>query len=103
MNREDFLETIRQQYADDIQEAYFESEHGYAPNRVNVEELNSRLTQLLASAKVEGLTREEFEELARATLPDVADKLVIGGATVIKFPSKHVAAAPVASLAKKAA
>ena len=77
MNRESFLDAIRQQYTDEIREAYLECEHGYAPYRVDVPELNRRLDKLMANAKVEGLAEVEFEELARATLPDVAEQIVL--------------------------
>lgn len=75
MNRESFLDTIKQQYTDEIREAYLECEHGYAPFRVDVMELNRRLNKLRAIAKKEGLPMMDFEELARAALPDVAEMI----------------------------
>jgi hypothetical protein len=77
MNRESFLETIRQQYADEIREAYIECEHDdHGSQQVDFAELNRRLNKLRSSAKLDGLAVTEFEELARATLPDgVAEKV----------------------------
>ena len=73
MNRESFLEGIRQQYADQIHEAYIECEHEH--DHIDVKSLDRHLTKLRAAAKVQGLAVEEFEDLVRATLPDVVDKL----------------------------
>ncbi len=77
MNRESFLETVRQQYADEIREAYIECEHeDHGSQEVDFVELNKRLNNLRTSAKLDGLSVAEFEELARATLPDsVAEKV----------------------------
>jgi hypothetical protein len=75
MDRENHLESVRQQYADEIREAYIECEHGYSENRVNIDELTQRLSTLMENAKVEGLPDVEFEELVVATLPEVYDKI----------------------------
>ena len=73
MNRESFLEGIRQQYADQIHEAYIECEHEH--DHIDVPALNKRLSKLRAAAGGQGLAVAEFEDLVRATLPDVVDKL----------------------------
>jgi hypothetical protein len=84
MNRESFLETIKQQYAEEIHEAYIEHEHGLG-GKVDYPGLNKHLKKLMNSAKVEGLKPQEFEELAQATLPEeVARQIDLGGAPVKK-------------------
>ena len=67
MNKESFLEVVKQQYSDEIHAAYIECEHGHG--KVDFKGLNERLQKLMANAKVEGLAPCDFEELARATLP----------------------------------
>lgn len=74
MNKESFLEVVRQQYSEEIHAAYVE--HSHASGKVDVQALNKRLHKLMANAKVEGLPTNEFEELARATLPaEVSQKV----------------------------
>ena len=77
MNRESFLETIRQQYADEIREAYIECEHDEG-RTFDIPELNKRLKKLMSAAKVSGLAPAEFEEMVRSILPDVVSKLDFG-------------------------
>jgi hypothetical protein len=72
MNKESFLETIRQQYSDEIHEAYIECEHG---NKVDLVQLNQRLARLMTHAKVEGLSVADFHELVVSTLPAYADQV----------------------------
>jgi hypothetical protein len=74
MNKESFLDTIKQQYSDEIHAAYVECEHG-GGHKIDLPELSKRLQKLMASAKVEGLPGAEFEDLVRATLPDIAEKV----------------------------
>ena len=73
MDRDSFLETLRQQYAEDIREAYLECEHG--KEAVDLKKLNAKLVQLHKEAKVDGLPSPDFADLVRAELPDVADKV----------------------------
>jgi hypothetical protein len=74
MDKETFLDAIRQQYVDDIHEAYLECDHG-GDHMIDMATLNKKLRTLMANAKVDGLSAAEFEELAKATLPDVAGKI----------------------------
>jgi len=69
MNKESFLEVVRQQYSEEIHEAYVEHSHG-GGSKIDIPGLNKRLLKLMANAKVDGLSAHEFEELARATLPE---------------------------------
>jgi hypothetical protein len=74
MNRDDFLDTLRQQYAEDIREAYLECEHG-ADRPIDVKRLNGLLRKLQKDAKVDGLPGGEFDDLVRSTLPQICDTL----------------------------
>jgi hypothetical protein len=73
MDREGFLETIRRQYAEDIQEAYLESEH--EGGEVDYGALRDRLGKLMRNAKVDGLPHKDFQDLVLSTLPQVEGKL----------------------------
>jgi hypothetical protein len=78
VNKESFLEVVRQQYSEKIHAAYVEHEHGLN-GKVDFSALNARLTKLMGAAKVEGLSATEFEELAHETLPaEVARGIVLG-------------------------
>lgn len=74
MNKESFLEVVRQQYSEEIHAAYVE--HSHNAGKVDVQGLNRTLAKLMANAKVEGLAVHEFEELARATLPAEVAQIV---------------------------
>lgn len=67
MNREDFLDTIRKQYADEIHEAYIECAHEAGNTDWSV--LNGKLSKLMRSAKAEGLPNKDFVDLVQSTLP----------------------------------
>ncbi len=82
MDREGFLETIRKQYAEDIQEAYLECEHDDG-REIDFVRLNLRMARLMQNAQVDGLPPHEFEDLVRSTLPDVHAR--------INFPKKRAA------------
>lgn len=69
MNKESFLEVVKQHYSEEIHAAYVEHAHG-GGNKVDMPALNKRLQKLMANAKVEGLAAHEFEELAHTTLPE---------------------------------
>jgi hypothetical protein len=73
MNKESFLETIRQHYSDEILEVYNECAHG--GNGVDVKQLNDRLIKMMANAKREGLSNAEFEDLVKMLLPTAADQV----------------------------
>lgn len=68
MNREDFLDTLRKQYAEEIDEAYLECEH--ESGKVDQEALKACLDKLMKSAKAEGLPPKEFFDLVQSTLPE---------------------------------
>jgi hypothetical protein len=72
MNRESFLEAVKEQYADEIHEAYLECEHG---EKLDLPKLESMLARLMAAASHEGISASDFKELVRTTLPDHADEL----------------------------
>ena len=76
MDRESFLETIRKQYADKIQNTYVQCEHEH-DNQVRVDwtQLHRQLTGLMKSAKVDGLAAKEFMELVKAELPEAWPQL----------------------------
>ncbi len=79
MDREGFLETVRRQYIEDIQEAYFECEHG-GDFVLDLPTLQARLGTLMKSAQVDGLPRSEFEELVLTTLPHLQGKIDLNAA-----------------------
>jgi hypothetical protein len=70
MDRESFLDTIRSQYAEEINEAYLECEHENG-RQIDVKKLNELLTKLMKTAKVDGLPPREFEDLVKSTLPKI--------------------------------
>jgi hypothetical protein len=79
MNREDYLEGLREQYAEEIQEAYVECSHERG-KVTDVPTLKSRLLKLQKNAKVEGLVETEFADLVNTALSDeVRDRLNWGG------------------------
>lgn len=67
MNKESFLEAVKTQYAEEIREAYLECEH---EESIDFTSLTEKLKKLLASAKAEGLTIKDFEDLVASNLPD---------------------------------
>ncbi len=67
MNRESFLETIKQQYSDEIHEAYLECEH---EGKIDMPALTAKLKKLISCAQVEGLSESEFLAVAKTALPD---------------------------------
>jgi hypothetical protein len=72
MNRESFLESVRQQYSERINASYMLCEHG---GRINIEELGAMLKPLKRMAAREGLTHGEFDELVFSLFPDVRGHL----------------------------
>jgi hypothetical protein len=69
MDRDDFIEGLREQYSNQIQQAYLACEHD--KNRVDWKQLNEKLNKLMKSAVAEGLSRPQFEDLIRHSLPEV--------------------------------
>lgn len=66
MNKESFLETLRTQYTEKIREVYFECEHNH---QLDLAALSIRLKALMKTAKTEGLSHKEFEDLLKSVLP----------------------------------
>ena len=77
MDRDDFLFALKERYAEEIYEAYLECEHDDG-KVIDFNQLNSMLAKLQRSAIVEGLTPEDFDELLRAELPDIHNKVQLG-------------------------
>ncbi len=67
MNREDFIEQLKQQYANGIFEAYLECEHEHG--EVDFSTLKERLDKIGKAAAVEGLRPMDFHELIFGVLP----------------------------------
>lgn len=72
MDRDDFVEALREQYADEIHEAYIECEHENGKN-IDFEKLNDSLAKLMKAANVDGLHDSDFKELVKSTLPEVVE------------------------------
>ena len=72
MDIESFHEDLIRQYVDEIREAYIECEH---KDKFNLEEYKGKLTKLLNSAKVEGLSKEEFLNLVEEQDSETFSKL----------------------------
>jgi hypothetical protein len=72
MNRDSFLETLLNHYADEIQTALSKCKHG---DSIDYPTLTHLLLDMGHAARGEGLGRTEFENLVRATLPGVWDNL----------------------------
>ncbi|MCC7442884.1 MAG: hypothetical protein IT285_14720 [Bdellovibrionales bacterium] len=74
MNRDHFIEGLREQYAEELQEAYREclSNGGKI---VDFTALKGRVERLEKNAKVEGLTESDFSDLVNTTLPEAHAKL----------------------------
>jgi hypothetical protein len=70
MNKDDFLETLRERYAEEIHEAYLACEHD-GGKVVDNTKLFEMLHKLQANAVVDGLPKSEFRDLAKSTLPGV--------------------------------
>jgi hypothetical protein len=70
MSRENFLDILKTRYVEDIREAYLECEHG-ADRPIDSAKLDRLLLRLMLQAMKAGLTRDEFEELAMASLPGI--------------------------------
>lgn len=71
MNRENFLDTVGKQYADEIHEAYLQCESGEV---VDYKKLNVLLKKLMTHAKVDGLSTQEFVDIVKSTLSEEASQ-----------------------------
>lgn len=74
MNREDFIHTLRDQYADEIHAAYIHCEHS-GTQKVDFKELSRLLENMVRLAKTDGLSEADFWELVRCTIPEASDYL----------------------------
>ena len=68
MTKEGFLETLIAQYKDEIEEALVESEHVYRLT-IDYEILDKKITQLVQSAKIDGLDEKILWDLIQARIP----------------------------------
>ena len=72
MDRESFLDTLKQQFGEQITELYYEYEHG---KKVDIDGLWSALDKLRTQAFKQGLGYTEFDSLVQSSLPsEVWDK-----------------------------
>ena len=69
---------LREQYAEEIHEAYLQCAHENG-KVVDFPRLNQILSKMMKTAKVDGLPHDEFSELVKTTLPDVATKVQLSG------------------------
>lgn len=67
MNREDFIEELKKQYAEVIFEAYLECEH--EKGAVDFESLKAHIEKIGKAAGVEGIQWNDFNELVQSVLP----------------------------------
>ncbi len=74
MNRESFLDTLRQQYSDEIRGAFLECAHERG-EQVDFQKLDEMLTKLMQNASVDGLPEQEFVELVQSTIPYAWEQL----------------------------
>lgn len=74
MDRDSFIEALREQYAEEIYEAYLECEHDNG-KVVDYRQLNQALNKMMRTAKVDGLPEVEFKDLVSSELPQVMDKI----------------------------
>ena len=64
------------QYAEEIRTAYLQCEHSHEGcTTVDWVTLQQQLTKLMKHARVEGLGARDFQELVRAELPEVWQRL----------------------------
>ena len=72
MDKESFQENLVRQYVDEIREAYIECEH---KEKFNLDEYKEKVNHLMHSAKVEGLSTENFWNLVEEQDPEVYSKI----------------------------
>jgi hypothetical protein len=72
MDRETFLEQVKQQYMEQITALYMKAEH---TGKVDFKQLTTQLVQLKKLAAGEGLRGEEFDEMVYSLLPGVEGRV----------------------------
>jgi hypothetical protein len=77
MDRESFLETVKNQYVDEIRVAFLECEH-HGGKVIDYSALNQRLKKLMVGAKKAGISTHDFQLLVQAVLPHIVEQLVLG-------------------------
>jgi hypothetical protein len=77
MDRESFLETVKNQYVDEIRVAFLECEH-HGGRVIDYSALNQRLKKLMVGAKKEGISPRDFQLLVQAVLPHVFEQIALG-------------------------
>ena len=83
MDRDSFLEVVRRQYKEEIQEAYLECEHDDG-RTIDYKRLDQEMKRLMSAAKAEGVTQAEFISLVKATLPEAFPKLAMATGAQVK-------------------
>lgn len=73
MNREHFIEGLREQYAEKIQRAYRDCLR--QGRLLDFTMLTRSLEKMQKNAKVEGLPETEFRDLVEATVPEIQGKV----------------------------
>ena len=77
MNKEGFVQALKQKYADDIMAAYVQCEVE-GDKHIDFPKLNGLLWRLMKNAKVDGLNCKEFEDLVKSCLPEVQNRIELG-------------------------
>jgi len=72
MNRESYMETVRQQYAEKVTAAYVQCEHD---GQENFTELTAQLVKIKRQAISEGMSDADFDDIVFSALPDVRGKV----------------------------
>lgn len=75
MSREEFLEVLARQYAEQIQEAYLECEH--SQGQIDITELKEKIITLQKNSRAQGLSSKQFVDILQSTLPEDI-RLVLG-------------------------
>jgi hypothetical protein len=75
MDRETFLEQVKQQYMEQISALYMKAEHS---GKVDFKQLTTQLVQLKKLAAGEGVRASEFDEMVYSLLPGVEGKIELG-------------------------
>ena len=84
MDRDSFFMTLIAQYKEEIEELLVESEHVYR-STIDYEMLDSKVEELLRSAKVDGLEEKVVWDLLHARIPSYVNYVNV------KTTSKKVA------------
>ncbi|MGE0614758.1 MAG: hypothetical protein AB7P04_03885 [Bacteriovoracia bacterium] len=68
MSRIDFMEILKEQYAEEIHTVYVESKRG---KTVDLPEFTIKLLKLFKCAKAEGMSEQDYFDLVQAEAPQV--------------------------------